>query len=321
MKSGIISLGEALIDFIPMDETNLVYQKSPGGAPANVAVGVSRLGVSSSFIGKVGDDVLGKFLKETLSQYQVNTKQMSFSRDVRTGVVFVTNGKDGERSFDFYIDPSADRFFEANEIDVDHLTSHKILHFGSISLISSPAKEATQFAVKLAKENGMLVSYDPNLRLGLWKSEEHARETIKSMLSEADILKISEEELEFITGEKDIQKGIDQLADYNISLVLVTLGADGSYVFTDNGHQHVSAMKVNAIDTTGAGDAFVSGMLYSIHQYEGDFETLPLKKAVEMAQFASVSGAVAAATKGAMTALPTLDEVKQLQKKGEDHVN
>ncbi|MBP3950436.1 aminoimidazole riboside kinase [Bacillus suaedae] len=321
MKNGIISLGEALIDFIPMDETNQTYQKSPGGAPANVAVGVSRLGVNSSFIGKVGDDLLGKFLKETLNQYQVKTKQMSFSKDIRTGVVFVTNGEEGERSFDFYINPSADRFFEANEIDVDHLTGHKILHFGSISLISSPTKEATQFAVKLAKENGMLISYDPNLRLSLWESEEHARQTIKSMLSEADILKISEEELEFITGEKDIQKGMDQLADYQISLVLVTLGADGSYVVTDNGHHHVSAMKVNAVDTTGAGDAFVSGILYSVHQYEGDIKTLPLEKAVEMAQFASVSGALAASTKGAMTALPTLDEVKQLQKKGEDHVN
>jgi len=305
----VISLGEALIDFIPLDANNITYQKSPGGAPANVAVGVARLGAPSSFLGKVGDDVLGRFLKDTLDSYGVRTSQMLFTKDVRTGVVFVTNAENGERSFDFYINPSADRFLEINEIDEADFDTHKILHVGSISMISSPAKEATHHAVKLAKEKGMIVSYDPNLRLGLWESEEQARKQIKTLLGEADIVKISEEELEFITGEKDIAGGVDALSQYQIPLLVVTLGAEGSYVYTASGHEHVPAMKVKAIDTTGAGDAFVSGMLYSLNKYEGDLSSLSLAEAVEMARFAAVSGALAASTKGAMTALPTFEEV------------
>ncbi|WP_409252909.1 aminoimidazole riboside kinase [Bacillus sp. SCS-153A] len=317
MKNGIISLGEALIDFIPLDQENISYQKSPGGAPANVSVGLARLGTKSTFLGKVGKDVLGEFLKETLKNYGVRTNQMFLTPDTRTGVVFVTNAEDGERSFDFYIDPSADRFLEAGEIDEADFTSHKILHFGSISMISSPAKEATHHAVKLAKENGMLVSYDPNLRLGLWDTEDNARETIKSMLREADFLKISEEELEFITGEKELEAGVEKMKDYNIPLMIITMGAEGCHVYTKGGHKHVPAMKVKAVDTTGAGDAFVSGMLYRLNEFEGDIASLSADQAAEMASLAAVSGALAASTKGAMTALPTLEEVKSHLDKGD----
>ncbi|MYL50777.1 aminoimidazole riboside kinase [Halobacillus litoralis] len=318
MKKGVISLGEALIDFIPLDQDNLNYQKSPGGAPANVSVGVARLGATSTFLGKVGDDVLGRFMKKTLTDYGVQTHSMFLTPDVRTGVVFVTNAEDGERSFDFYINPSADQFLEAGEIDVADFDTHKVLHFGSISMIGEKVKEATHHAVALAKEKGMIVSYDPNLRLPLWDSEEQARETIQSMLSEADLLKISEEELEFITGETDIERGLEKLAGYDIPLTLITMGGEGNYVCTSDGIQHVPAMKVKAVDTTGAGDAFVSGMLYSLNEYEGDVTSITLPEAVKMAKFASVSGALAASTKGAMTALPTRDEViKHLEEAGE----
>lgn len=318
MKNGIISLGEALIDFIPLDENNITYQKSPGGAPANVSVGLALLGAKSSFLGKVGKDVLGEFLQKTLDDYGVRTNQMYLTPDKRTGVVFVTNTEDGERSFDFYIDPSADRFLEAGEIDEADFLEHRILHFGSISMISSPAKEATHYAVKLAKENGMLVSYDPNLRLGLWDAEENARETIKSMLGLADFLKISEEELEFITGKKEINAGVEIMKEYNIPLMVITMGAAGCHVYTENGHKHVPAMKVKAVDTTGAGDAFVSGILFRLNEYEGEITSLTIDEAAEMASFAAVSGALAASTKGAMTALPTLDEVNNHLSKGDD---
>jgi fructokinase len=311
MKKGIISLGEALIDFIPLDPDNITFQKSPGGAPANVAVGVARLQAKSTFIGKVGNDVLGRFLHKTLSDYGVQTSSMLLTDDIRTGVVFVTL-ENGERSFDFYINPSADRFLTEEEIDEKLFVENKILHFGSISLISEPTRSATIKAVKLAKENGMTVSYDPNLRLGLWDSEEAAKEQIISMLPYADILKISEEELEFITGEKDIEKGAAKLANYEIPLLLVTLGSEGSYVFTKEGHQHVTARKVETVDTTGAGDAFVSGILYMANEWEGDIRSLTLETAIEMATFASISGSLAASEKGAMTALPTLDQVKSI---------
>ncbi|MFC5711762.1 aminoimidazole riboside kinase [Thalassorhabdus alkalitolerans] len=315
MKKGIVSLGEALIDFIPLDKENVNFQKSPGGAPANVAVGLARLGARSTFVGKVGDDVLGRFLQETLSEYGVRTDHMLLSADVRTGLVFVTNTEDGERSFDFYINPSADRFLKPEEISERDLHNHKILHFGSISMISNPAKQATIHAVELAKQKGMIISYDPNLRLGLWDSEQQAKDTIISMLGKADVLKISEEELEFITGEKDIDTGVEKLSQYHIPLIVVTLGAEGSYVFTQDGKAHVDALKVKAVDTTGAGDAFVSGMLYSLNEHEGSVDSITLTEAVTMARFASVSGALAASTKGAMTALPVLEEVKKHLKK------
>ncbi len=311
MKKGIISLGEALIDFIPLDPDNITYQKSPGGAPANVAVGVARLQAKSTFIGKVGNDVLGRFLQKTLADYGVDTSSMLLTDDIRTGVVFVTL-ENGERSFDFYINPSADRFLREEEIDEKLFDENKILHFGSISLISEPTRSATIKAVKLAKEKGLTISYDPNLRLGLWDSEESAKEQIISMLPYADILKISEEELEFITGEKDIEKGAQKLAAYEIPLLLVTLGSEGSYIFTREGHQHVPARNVTTVDTTGAGDAFVSGILYMANEWEGDISAIMLEKAVEMATFASVSGSLAASEKGAMTALPSLEQVQSI---------
>lgn len=311
MQKGIISLGEALIDFIPLDDNNETFQKSPGGAPANVAVGLARLGAKVTFLGKVGDDVLGRFLEDTLKGYGVDTSAMTFTSDTRTGVVFVTLGQGGERSFEFYIDPSADRFLAESEVDETLFDEHNLLHFGSISLISEPAKSATKKAVRLAKKKGMIVSYDPNLRLGLWSSESQAREEIRSMLGEADVLKISEEELEFITGETDIEKGVKKLDQFNIRLIFITLGAEGSHIFLQGqAPVKAEAMKVKAIDTTGAGDAFVSGILYQLHLLDKSLADLSTGEIKQMARFASVSGGLAASIKGAMTALPTLDEVK-----------
>ncbi|SDZ66841.1 fructokinase [Evansella caseinilytica] len=311
MANGIVCLGEALIDFIPLDDNNETYQKSPGGAPANVAVGCARLGARSSFLGKIGDDVLGNFLVDTLNNYQVDTSHLFSTKAVRTGAVFVTLGDGGERSFEFYIDPSADRFLEVTEVEAFPFVDNRVLHFGSISMISEPAKSATIKAVEIAKENGLFISYDPNLRLSLWESEAAARDTIISMLPKADVLKISEEELEFLTGEKDVVVGAAKLDAYNIPLIFITLGAEGSYVFLKgSGHIHVPAMKVKAVDTTGAGDAFVSGILFQLNQLQKDIEQLTLDEVKKMARFAAVSGGLAASTKGAMTALPTLPKVE-----------
>ncbi|MGP4059277.1 aminoimidazole riboside kinase [Halobacillus sp. H74] len=310
MTQGIITLGEALIDFIPLDAHNVNFQKSPGGAPANVAVGLARLGAKATFLGKVGDDVLGRFLKETLTDYGVHTQHMHLTGDVRTGVVFVTLGEEGERSFDFYINPSADRFLEKQEVDESLFHSHNLFHFGSISMIDQPARSATKFAVERAKQNGLIISYDPNLRLGLWPSEEKAKETILSMLGEADVVKISEEELEFLTAEIDIDAGVKALTDYNIPVLYVTRGGEGSHVFTKEGQTHIPAMKVDPVDTTGAGDAFVSAILYQMSEKGQPVTELSLTDLEGITRFASVSGALAASTKGAMTALPTREEIE-----------
>jgi len=310
MKQGVICLGEALIDFIPLDQDNMQFLKSPGGAPANVAVGAARLGAKSSFIGKVGDDVLGNFLKVTLENYNVQTETMYLSNEVRTAITFVTLGEDGEREFSFYIEKTADRYLTPEEIPVSLFDEHNVFHFGSISLIDDPAESATKRALQLAKEKGLVVSYDPNLRPMLWKDLDIAKQKITSMLREADVVKLSEVELEFITGEKDIERGVTKLAQYNIPLFFITLGKDGVHAFFKGESIFVEARKVKSVDTTGAGDAFVSGLLYQFSRRDKEIVEYSLDEIKEIATFASVSGALAVSQKGAMSALPTLEQVQ-----------
>jgi fructokinase len=313
MRNGVISMGEALIDFLPLDDMNETYQKCPGGAPANVAVGVARLGARVAFLGKVGNDVLGHFLKNTLKDYNVTIDSMYMSNDIRTGVVFVTLAEDGEREFTFYINPSADRFLHEAEIKRDFIRDYKILHFGSISLIGEPSRSATKKAVRIAKEEGLIISYDPNLRLNLWSSKEEAKETIIPMLSEVDVLKISEEELAFITGYDEHEAGIKWLSQFDISIMVITYGSKGSFIHTKHGTSiQVPAIKVKAVDTTGAGDAYVSGVLYCLNELiNNNLSELSKVELEHIAKFASVSGGLAASKKGAMTALPKLDEVNE----------
>ncbi|WP_027340722.1 aminoimidazole riboside kinase [Halonatronum saccharophilum] len=313
MKKGVITLGEALIDFIPLDKENMEFKKNPGGAPANVAVGISRLGAKSSFIGKVGNDLMGRFLKKVLDDEGVKTQSMVLTDEAKTGLVFVTLGEGGERSFEFYIDPSADTLLREEDINESIFKENKLLHFGSISLIHQPAARATRYAVDKAKEAGMLISYDPNLRLNLWPDEQRAKDTIISILDKADILKVSEEELEFITGIKDLEKGVKVLSDeYNVDLIYVTFGSKGSYYYHNGELNFIPAMKVEAVDTTGAGDAFVSGILYNINEINKDLTELNKEEMDNITRFAAVSGALAASQKGAMSALPTLDKVEDI---------
>ncbi|HEU5140079.1 MAG TPA: aminoimidazole riboside kinase [Bacillales bacterium] len=311
MERGIICLGEALIDFIPKNATNLVYEKCPGGAPANVAVGLAKLGVDTTFLGKVGDDVLGRFLKQTLKDYKVDVSQMVLSSEAKTGLTFVTLDKNGERSFDFYIEPRADQLLREDELEKGLFEKQRILHFGSISLIHEPSRGATKQAIRLAKQEGLKLSFDPNIRMSLWENEQQARETILEVLPNVDILKISEEELAFITGKRDIEEGILACSEFEIPLIFVTCGAEGSIVFSEKASLSVPAMKIEAVDTTGAGDAYVSGMLFGLSQVEGELRSITEKEMERVGQFASVSGALAASQKGAMTALPELSEVKE----------
>ncbi len=311
---GVICLGEALIDFIPLDSSNITYEKCPGGAPANVAVGIARLGGKASFLGKVGKDVLGDFLIQTLDNYGVNVQKCYQTEEAKTGLVFVTNQESGERSFDFYIRRSADQLISKEEITPDFFDQHNVLHIGSISMIQEPARTATIEAVRLAKQKGLLLSYDPNLRLGLWETPEAAKEQIMSLLKEADVLKISEEELTFLTDKADIAEGLLELQSYHIPLILVTLGEEGSIIHYKGESERVQAMKVKAVDTTGAGDAFVSAILYQLSEQDTDLNSLSMTELVQFAKFASISGGLAASVKGAMTALPTKEQVSSLMR-------
>ncbi len=314
MKKGIISLGEALIDFIPMDKANLLYQKSPGGAPANVAVGLAALGVEVTFLGKVGKDVLGTFLHRTLASYGVDVSRVSFSEEVQTGVVFVELDAHGERTFSFFNQPSADSFLEGEEVDEELFKSKKILHIGSISLIHESVRKATWRAIKLAKKNNMLLSYDPNLRISLWENERVAKQTITSVLPYVDVLKLSEEELAFLMGGSGEQELVTLARHYNIPLVFVTRGAHGSISYCLEGIVHVPAIKVETIDTTGAGDAFVSAMLYQVHEQKKCISNWSVEEVKRTAAFAAVSGGLATASKGAMNALPTLEAIQKYLK-------
>jgi len=311
-KHGLITLGEALIDFIPVDSTNLTYQKCPGGAPANVAVGAARLGMKSTFIGKLGQDVLGEFLVETLSDYGVDVSAVSFTNDYRTGLVFVSLDENGERSFSFFVKESADMFLEESDINEEWFKEHKVFHFGTISMLKSPAREATLKAIQYAKRNGMLVSFDPNIRLSLWKDENALRETVFSVLPDVDVLKLSDDELLFLTGTSDLDSIRKWIEEYRLSLVFLTKGAEGSVVFTESGMVNVEAFQVHTVDTTGAGDAYVSAYLYCLGQREKALAEMTVEEAVEIAQFASASGGLAASEKGAMTALPSLSAVQKV---------
>lgn len=311
MKNGVICLGEALIDFTPTDETNLIYEKCPGGAPANVAAGLKRFGIYSTFIGKVGDDMLGRFLKETLENEGVDASEVVVTSEARTGLTFVNLDGNGERNFQFYIHPSADQFLSMEEVHEATFLNKKILHIGSISMIREPAMSATKKAIQVAKENGLWLSFDPNLRMDLWENPQIAHERITNVLPETDILKVSEDELLFITGEKDIQQAIQTLKKtYSIPLVFITLGANGSIAVINDTTIQVPCSKIQPIDTTGAGDAFVAGILRGLNQCEKNLSSLQQKEIFDIVTFANVAGAIMASKKGVMKALPSVEAVK-----------
>ena len=304
--NGIITLGETLIDFTPLDNDNRDFRKNPGGAPANVAVALVRLGAKVSFIGKVGDDLFGKFLLNKLKEENVDITSTFSTKKARTAITFVSLDEKGDRSFEFYIDPSADRFLKPEEIKEKVFEDNKIFHFGSISLIDEPARSATLKAIKLAKKNNNLVSYDPNLRLSLWNSVKKAKKIIVSVLDKCDILKVSKEELKFITEKSDIESGIKLIRNnYNIPYIFVTDGNKGSYSYYSK-LEYTEAYKVETVDTTGAGDAFVGGILYNFNKVEKKrIDDEFIKKAT---QFANYLASQAVTHKGAMTSLPKLNE-------------
>ncbi|WDC84650.1 aminoimidazole riboside kinase [Caloramator sp. mosi_1] len=311
---GVVTLGEVLIDFIPIDN-NMTYQKNPGGAPANVAAGVSRLGGNAGFIGKVGNDSLGRYLKGVLDGFNVSTKNMIFTEEAHTGIVLVTLDENGERSFEFYVNPSADSLLREEDIKEEMLEGYKILHFGTISMISEGSKKATIKAIKIAKEKGMYISFDPNLRLNLWENEKKAKDTVFEILNEVDILKVSDEEIRFLTGKSDIKEALEELKRYDIKLILVTLGKEGVLLSYKGYIEKIDGFKVEVVDTTGAGDAFIAGILYAITSCGKDFDEITIEDIKYFAKIANVCGACAVSKKGAMSALPTLDEVLEILKR------
>ncbi|XP_057838845.1 probable fructokinase-7 isoform X1 [Cryptomeria japonica] len=313
-SSLVVCFGEMLIDFVPtVGGLSLAeapaYKKAPGGAPANVAVSVARLGGSSAFIGKVGEDEFGYMLADILEKNNVNNKGMRFDAGARTALAFVTLRADGEREFMFYRNPSADMLLLESELEVDLIKQAKILHYGSISLIAEPCRSAHLAAMKIAKDAGVVLSYDPNLRLPLWPSAQAAREGILSIWDSADIIKVSEDEIIFLTEGEDPYDDavVRKLFHPNLKLLLVTEGQEGSRYYTKEFSGRVKGMKVEAVDTTGAGDAFVGGML---SQLASDLSLYQDEKRLrEALKFANACGALTVKERGAIPALPSKEAV------------
>ncbi len=314
----VTALGELLIDFTPAGNSengNARFERNPGGAPANVLAALAKLGKKGAFIGKVGDDQFGRFLESVLRDNGIDTSGLVLSREYQTTLAFVHLNPDGDRSFSFYRRNGADMMLEEKEVRYDLIKGAKIFHFGSVSMTDDPSRTATLKAASYAKQQGVLVSYDPNLRLPLWSDASVAKQTISEGLRFADILKISEEELEFLTGAAGLSEGSETLfAQYRIPLILVTLGEKGCFIRKGNETAAVQGYPVKAVDTTGAGDGFLGGMLYQLLESGVSLDQLSMERIADMVRFANAVGALATTKKGAIPAMPTLEEVRALMR-------
>ena len=310
----VVCLGELLIDFMPQEVglpliDTFTFRKAPGGAPANVAVGLARLGTRAGFIGKVGDDAFGRYLAQVLAEDGVDCSHLRFSTEARTALAFVSLLPDGERDFMFYRHPSADMLLRPEEIDEAYIASARAFHFGSITLISEPSRSATLRAVELARKHGLLVSYDPNLRLSLWPDEASARSGMEMGLPFADVLKVSEEEASFLTGKDDPEAALGELRRrYHITLAVATRGGEGCVYQAPAGTTAVKGFRVKTVDTTGAGDGFVAGMLAELLRLAPattDIGKLEPEALTRVFTFANAVGALTTTKKGAIPSLPT----------------
>lgn len=310
----ILTVGEILIDLTQsgVSENGIpIYSANPGGAPANVAVAASRLGASAAFIGKVGNDAYGGFLLKTLNNNNVNTDGVIIENSANTTLAVVSVNEMGERDFAFYRKNSADTLLSENEITDQQLGNTRILHFGSVSLTDEPSRTATLSAVSRAKTFGATITYDPNYRARLWNSEAEAVEQMKKPLSIVDILKVSDEEIPLICGTDNIEEAARQLCvQYDIALVLVTLGAKGAYYRFKDYEGVVPGVKVTVADTNGAGDTFFGAFLSRMaHMKKYNPSKLSKEDIMQALAFANRAAAITTSRSGAIPAMPTLDEV------------
>lgn len=307
MKMDVISLGEALIDFISTRsgvslEDAPGFEKCPGGAPANYAVACSRLGLRTGFIGRVGDDAFGRFLVSTLKANGVDASQIRYSEQ-RTALAFVSIAEGGERQFMFYRRPCADVMLEEADLDPGYICRARVLHFGTVSLSESPSREATLKAVEYAKEGGVKVSFDPNIRFHLWaKSREQIREEVIGVARKCDVFLPSEEEAQFLSGG-DIEEAASEFLSWGPRVVAIKLGEKGC-IAADRDHLvRVPGIRTQAVDTTGAGDGFDAGFTFGLLQ-GFDLEKVAL--------YANAVGSLVVRKRGAMTSLPGRPAVEAL---------
>ncbi|MDT8719211.1 carbohydrate kinase [Clostridium sp. 19966] len=308
----VVSLGELLIDFTlngVTEQGNQLFEANPGGAPCNVLSILQNLGKKTCFIGKVGNDQFGHLLKNTLEEIGIGTENLVMDEEINTTLAFVHTAPDGDRSFSFYRKPGADMMLTEGEIKEEIIKSGSIFHFGSLSMTDECVRNATEKAIKIAKDNKLLISFDPNLRPPLWKSLEEAKTRILYGFSQCDILKIADEELQFVTGHNDIEQGIKAIKkNYDIKLILVTRGKLGSKAFyKDISIEQKGFIQKNTIDTTGAGDTFCGCILNYV--LEHGFNDYTEESLIEMLTFANAASSIVTTRRGAIRSMPSKEEI------------
>lgn len=314
-KYDVVALGELLIDFTEnglSGQGNLLLEANPGGAPCNVLAMLNRLGKKTAFIGKVGNDQFGKMLKEVVEESGTDVSGLAMDEQVHTTLAFVHTFPDGDREFSFYRNPGADMMLTKEEVDPELIKKARIFHFGTLSSTHAGVREATRYAIDVAKENGLLVSFDPNLREPLWENLDQAKEEILYGMSKCDILKISDNEMEFMTGTTDYNKGVEMLREqFDIPLICVTLGREGSRAFyKDMIVEAAPFVREDTIETTGAGDTFEACTLNYI--LEHGLEDLTEENLKEMLTFANAGASIITTRKGALKVMPEKEEIEKV---------
>ena len=313
----VTALGEMLIDFAVNGESeqgNQLFEACPGGAPCNVLAMLNKLGRKTAFIGKVGDDQFGKLLRDTITNIGIEAKGLVMDQDIHTTLAFVHTFPDGDREFSFYRKPGADMMLKEEEVDYDLIRQSKVFHFGTLTMTDEPIKTATKRALSVAKEAGCIVSFDPNLRPPLWKSLDDAKAEIEYGLGKCDILKISDNEVEFLFGTTDYDKGAALLKEkYNIPLILITLGKDGSRAYyKDMKVEAAPFLQEKTIETTGAGDTFCASSLNYV--LEHGLDNLTEENLKELLTFANAAASLITTRKGALRVMSTKEEVLDFMK-------
>ena len=310
----VVALGEVLIDFTQNGKSaqgNGLFEANPGGAPGNVLAMLNNLGKKTSFIGKVGNDQFGLMLKATLEELGIGTENLMLDDEVHTTLALVHTFEDGDRDFSFYRNPGADMMLRADEVQEELIQSTKIFHFGTLSMTHEGVREATKKALDVAKASGAMISFDPNLREPLWKSLDEAKEQVLYGLQYADILKISDNEIQWLTGEEDYTEGVKKIREMkDISLILVSMGKEGSRAYYKDMIVEVKPfLQKNTIETTGAGDTFCANVLNYV--LENGLEDLTEEGLKEMLTFANAAASIITTKKGALKVMPTKADVEE----------
>ncbi len=310
----VICLGELLVDMFPAELGKKLaevsaFRPKPGGAPANVAVALARLGVRSAFVGKVGDDAFGRHLVNTLTKEGVETRGIRYDAQARTTMAFIANPDPHTAEFLFYRNPGADTRLRVDELDQELLLQAKALHFGSLSLAEEPIRSATREAVQIVREAGGLISFDVNFRPSLWSSPEAAYQQVMELLPMVNLLKVNEVELQLLTGQDDPKAGSQQLLQEGPDSCVITKGAEGSYFRVEGGFDFIPAFQVETIDATGCGDAFIAGLLSRLISNVEWPDLLRPDLMRKNLYYANAVGALTAQTQGVIPALPTVDAV------------